>query len=714
MADSLQSREQLGEWLRANNYKRVVEIGAQRGDFARHLLNTWDGELVLIDAWRQLDNYRDIANVSDAEHADNFAAARRVIGDFPDRAHIVRGVSPEVAAQFPDGYFDAIYLDANHSKDAVLADLAAWAPKVRAGGAYIGHDYVDGDFPEGVFGVKSAVQEFFGREAEIVTEEKWPSWIIRKPASAAANRGAASPIPRPALVPAPINAQNAADVLRYQAGYARLCAAPALTGRGVVICGGGRYAASAWVTIKMLRHLGCNLPVQVWYLGPAEMPAQLVGAFARLGAETVDAYELRKQFPHKRLNGWEVKAYCLLHCPWREVMLLDADNIPLQNIEKLFDDTEYQQFGALFWPDRGRWPPDAHIWTLSGLPYRDEAEFETGQMVIDRQRCWPAVVMSNLINEDSSFWYSHIHGDKDTFRLAWRSLNMTYGMIPHMGTAPWPFFYQKDRAGQLLFHHGYKWDGKAANNQPFGADTPVIGYSDVCFSAIREFETALTGPQQQKQTPGRTAVLQFAAGPALDLFKITEPVHRAACAKYGYDFIVETEPKTNKAFAWEKARMCRDALLAGYDNIVWLDCDAFWLGNHELLTAWNSAPATAFFAATYHTVSGAVGQGHAYDHYNNGVFFLRNVPGKTLEFIEQWLAADDEGHVWKDQHAMHKVIAAQPACAYKLPHTWNSIDWVPEFRDPNPAIVAWHGRSMYQDEIRFGMNYWRQHANKTA
>lgn len=714
MPDFLQTRGQLGEWLRANNYKRVVEIGTQRGEFARHLLNTWDGELVLVDAWRHLADYRDIANVSDEEHANNFAAAQRVINDFPARAHIVRGVSPEAAAQFPDGYFDAIYLDADHSKEAVLNDLAAWAPKVRAGGAYMGHDYVDGDFPEGVFGVKSAVREFFGRDAEIVTEESWPSWIIRKPVDAATAAVTAASIPPAAVLPRSIHAQNSADILRYQAAYSRLCPTPELTGRGIVICGGGRYAASAWVAIKMLRHLGCKLPVQVWYLGPGEMPPQLGRAFADIGVETVDAYELRKIFPHRRLNGWEVKAYCLLHCPWREVMLLDADNLPLQNIEKQFDDEEYKKTGALFWPDRGRWPPNAQIWSLTGLPYQDEAEFETGQMLVDRQRCWPAVVMSNLINEDSEFWYSHIHGDKDTFRLAWRSLNMPYGMIPHMATAPWPFFYQKDRAGQLLFHHGYKWDGKASNNQPFGAETPVIGYSDVCFNAIREFEAALNAtPVTQKLQAGRTAVLQFAAGAALELLKITEPVHRAACAKFGYDLIIDNEPKTGRSFAWEKARMCREALVAGYDNVIWLDCDAFWLGNTPLLNAWDGAPESAFFAATYHTASDAVAWGHCYDHYNNGVFFLRNVPGKTLEFIDQWIAADDEGHSWKDQHAMHKVIVAQPECAYKLPHKWNSIDWVPDFRDPNPLIVAWHGRSMYPDEVHFGMNYWRQHANKT-
>jgi cephalosporin hydroxylase len=71
-----------------------------------------------------------------------------------------------------------VYLDADHSKAGVLADLKLWMPKVRPGGVIAGHDYLDGDLPEGDFGVRSAVLEFFGREPEMVTGEQWPSWLI--------------------------------------------------------------------------------------------------------------------------------------------------------------------------------------------------------------------------------------------------------------------------------------------------------------------------------------------------------------------------------------------------------------------------------------------------------------------------------------------------------------------------------------------------------
>ncbi len=53
------------------------------------------------------------------------------------------------------------------------------------------------------------------------------------------------------------------------------------SGRGVVIAAGGiKFQIGAWVTINMLRKLGCALPVEVWYLGIGEYNAawdRLVG-----------------------------------------------------------------------------------------------------------------------------------------------------------------------------------------------------------------------------------------------------------------------------------------------------------------------------------------------------------------------------------------------------------------------------------------------------
>ena len=61
-------------------------------------------------------------------------------------------------------------------------------------------------------------------------------------------------------------------------------------GRGIVICGGGaKYFPCAWVAVKMLRHLGCTLPIELWHLGAREMTPEMRALVAPLGVRCVDA-----------------------------------------------------------------------------------------------------------------------------------------------------------------------------------------------------------------------------------------------------------------------------------------------------------------------------------------------------------------------------------------------------------------------------------------
>jgi len=47
----------------------------------------------------------------------------------------------EAVKDFQDYYFDYVYLDGNHSREAVYQEIAAWYPKVKWGGMLAGHDF---------------------------------------------------------------------------------------------------------------------------------------------------------------------------------------------------------------------------------------------------------------------------------------------------------------------------------------------------------------------------------------------------------------------------------------------------------------------------------------------------------------------------------------------------------------------------------------------
>jgi len=66
--------------------------------------------------------------------------------------------SIEAADLFEDASLDFVYIDADHSYDAVVADLAAWYPKLKTNGLFCGHDYL---VEENANTVVKAVDEFF-------------------------------------------------------------------------------------------------------------------------------------------------------------------------------------------------------------------------------------------------------------------------------------------------------------------------------------------------------------------------------------------------------------------------------------------------------------------------------------------------------------------------------------------------------------------------
>ena len=155
---SVCSRDQLPELLNALGLVRCgAEIGVYKGEFSELLLSRWRGEQLLsIDPWQPDDPavYLDIANVSADEYERLCCEARGRLSAFGTRSRIWRVSSAEAAAQVKPASLDFVYLDARHDEQSVTQDLKLWWPRIRAGGVLAGHDYLDGDLPEGRFGVK--------------------------------------------------------------------------------------------------------------------------------------------------------------------------------------------------------------------------------------------------------------------------------------------------------------------------------------------------------------------------------------------------------------------------------------------------------------------------------------------------------------------------------------------------------------------------------
>jgi hypothetical protein len=165
----------------------AVEVGVQSGLYSDVILSGWNGSLLIsVDPWLQADDdYVDIANVPQASQEDLYQETLALLAKHGPRSSVWRMPSEEASRATDDASVDFVYLDARHDYESVKADLAAWYRKVRPGGVIAGHDYLDGNLREGVFGVRSAVDEFFARErlpvASTFQDRPWESWLVRKP-----------------------------------------------------------------------------------------------------------------------------------------------------------------------------------------------------------------------------------------------------------------------------------------------------------------------------------------------------------------------------------------------------------------------------------------------------------------------------------------------------------------------------------------------------
>lgn len=238
-------------------------------------------------------------------------------------------------------------------------------------------------------------------------------------------------------------------------------------GRGIVICAGGtRLFTCAWICVSLLRgKLGCTLPIEVWHLGPQEMGPAMRALMEDLGAEVIDAFEVAKRHQVQCLGGWELKSYALMHSRFREVLFLDADNVPVKDPGCLFERPEFQQTGALFWPDIVRLSRSNPIWAISGLPCHEGASLESGQMVLDKSRCWRALSLAHWMNQHSEAFYEILYGDKDTFLIAWLLLGQPFHLVRHKPKLLDFTLCQRDLDGSVLFQHrnDAKWILRGSN-----------------------------------------------------------------------------------------------------------------------------------------------------------------------------------------------------------------------------------------------------------
>ncbi len=135
------NRTELPQFLNENGLTgSMVEIGVAFGGFAKEVLSTWKGRAYfMVDPWENQPKEVYKERTEGIPYNAWFAQCEEMARN-DKRIQIIRDYSVNAAKQFPDSYFDCVYIDGNHCYEAVVSDLEAWWPKVKSGGLFSGHD----------------------------------------------------------------------------------------------------------------------------------------------------------------------------------------------------------------------------------------------------------------------------------------------------------------------------------------------------------------------------------------------------------------------------------------------------------------------------------------------------------------------------------------------------------------------------------------------
>jgi hypothetical protein len=120
---------------------------------------------------------------------DHFMHCANRLWHLGSRFALLRLHSAVAAQMFADGFFDFIYIDAEHTYGMVSQDIRLWWPKVRPGGILAGHDYTTaGETSEVCRAVDRFVMQegltLYLTECDFVSEEngaKVRSWLVERP-----------------------------------------------------------------------------------------------------------------------------------------------------------------------------------------------------------------------------------------------------------------------------------------------------------------------------------------------------------------------------------------------------------------------------------------------------------------------------------------------------------------------------------------------------
>ncbi|CAI8510098.1 unnamed protein product [Hanseniaspora opuntiae] len=241
-------------------------------------------------------------------------------------------------------------------------------------------------------------------------------------------------------------------------------------GDGIVIGGGGKYSLQAYAVISVIRELKTTLPIEVLIPSSVAQDKPFCEMLTHK-FDNVKCIYLQDIFDEDFLkthefHAFQYKSLALIASSFKNVLLLDADNFPLKNIDDIFDNELFDTNGMIVWPDFWRRTTHPFFYESAGieidlkqrvrnfynsvnektenqkLPYHDfqgtlpDPSSETGEFLINKEKHWKSLILSLYYNVHGPNVFYHLfsqyaagQGDKETFLAAAHILDLPYYQV---------------------------------------------------------------------------------------------------------------------------------------------------------------------------------------------------------------------------------------------------------------------------------------------
>lgn len=236
-------------------------------------------------------------------------------------------------------------------------------------------------------------------------------------------------------------------------------------GDGIVIVGGDKYTLLSFLAIKTLRHFNTTLPVEVFIPNGESYDRDFCNdLLPQYNAKCIYLSDILSQETIEKnpFQGYQYKSLAILTSSFQNLLLLDADNFAVTNLDNIFESNVYKENGLVLWPDFWRRTTTPKYYDLAyknintknrvrnsiddvspmeiynndkndleNIPLHDfegtlpDMSTESGQLLINKNKHMKTVLLSLYYNFNGRSWYYSIfsqraagEGDKETFIAA--------------------------------------------------------------------------------------------------------------------------------------------------------------------------------------------------------------------------------------------------------------------------------------------------------